>query len=84
MTTVSDVDFEQDVNKYLSSVGEQNEPLLIERKNQKFLLVAFDDLNSTYETLYLMKSEKNRSKLDKSIQQLKNGDVVTYDNLNDL
>ena len=67
-------EFRTSLKKYLDSVEDDNEILIIKRKSGKGTVVlSLDEYNSIMETLYLLSSKKNANRLYESIEQMKSG-----------
>jgi antitoxin YefM len=70
-------EFRTDLKKYLDSVEDNNETLIIKRKSGKgTVLISLDEYNSIMETLHILSSKKNADRLYESIQQMKTGKTV--------
>jgi antitoxin YefM len=70
-------EFRTDLKKYLDSVEDNNETLIIKRKTGKgAVMISLDEYNSIMETMHLLGSKKNADRLYESIQQLKSGKIV--------
>jgi antitoxin YefM len=70
-------EFRMGLKKYLDSVEENNETLIIKRKSGKGTVVlSLDEYNSIMETLHLLSSKKNADRLYESIQQMKSGKTI--------
>ena len=70
-------EFRTGLKKYLDSVEDDNETLIIKRKSGKgTVLISLDEYNSIMETLHLLSSRKNAERLYESIQQVKSGKIV--------
>ncbi|MCA1764496.1 MAG: type II toxin-antitoxin system prevent-host-death family antitoxin [Flavobacteriales bacterium] len=70
-------EFRTGLKKYLDSVEDDNETLIIKRKSGKgTVLISLDEYNSIMETLHLLSSRKNAGRLHESIQQMKSGKTV--------
>ena len=70
-------EFRTDLKKYLDSVEDNNETLIIKRKTGKgAVMISLDEYNSIMETIHLLGSKKNADRLYESIQQLKSGKIV--------
>ncbi|WP_158860519.1 type II toxin-antitoxin system Phd/YefM family antitoxin [Lunatibacter salilacus] len=70
-------EFRMDLKKYLDSVEENNETLIIKRKSGKgTVVISLDEYNSLMETLHLLSSKKNADRLYESIQQMKSGKTI--------
>lgn len=70
-------EFRTDLKKYLDSVEDNNETLIIKRKTGKgAVMISLDEYNSIMETMHLLSSKKNADHLYESMQQLKSGKTV--------
>jgi antitoxin YefM len=70
-------EFRAGLKKYLDSVEEDNETLIIKRKTGKgAVIISLDEYNSIMETLHLLSSKKNADRLYESIQQMKSGKTI--------
>ena len=70
-------EFRTDLKKYLDSVEDNNETLIIKRKTGKgAVMISLDEYNSIMETMHLLSSKKNADRLYESIKQLKSGKTV--------
>ncbi|HSI77327.1 MAG TPA: type II toxin-antitoxin system prevent-host-death family antitoxin [Lunatimonas sp.] len=70
-------EFRMDLKKYLDSVEENNETLIIKRNSGKgTVVISLDEYNSLMETLHLLSSKKNADRLYESIQQMKSGKTI--------
>jgi len=70
-------EFRLGLKKYLDSVEENNETVIIKRKSGKgTVMISLDEYNSLMETLHLLSSKKNADRLYESIQQMKSGKTV--------
>ncbi len=70
-------EFRTELKKYLDSVEDDNETLIIKRKSGKgTVMISLDEYNSIMETLHLLSSRKNAERLYESIQQMKSGKIV--------
>lgn len=70
-------EFRAGLKKYLDSVEDNNETLIIKRKSGKgTVMISLDEYNSIMETLHLLSSKKNADRLYESIQQMKSGKTV--------
>jgi antitoxin YefM len=62
------------MNTYMDMVIQNQNPLIITRKNNKnVVLISADEYNSWVETNYLLSNEPNSKHLSKSIAQHKTG-----------
>ena len=70
-------EFRAELKKYLDSVEDDNETLIIKRQTGKGAVVlSLEEYNSIMETLYLLNSKKNADRLRESIQQAKSGKTI--------
>jgi antitoxin YefM len=70
-------EFRTDLKKYLDSVEDNNETLIIKRKTGKgAVMISLDEYNSIMETMHLLSSKKNADRLYESMQQIKSGKTV--------
>ena len=71
-------EFRNDLKKFLDSVEQNNETLIIKRgKGKGTVMISLDQYNSLMETVHLLSSKANADRLYESIEQMKNGDVVS-------
>ena len=72
-------EFRNGLKKYLDSVEDDNEVLIIKRKSGKgAVMISLDEYNSIMETLHLLSSKKNAERLYESIEQMKAGNTVNH------
>jgi antitoxin YefM len=70
-------EFRTDLKKFLDSVEDNNETLIIKRKTGKgTVLISLEEYNSIMETVHILSSKKNADRLYESIQQMKEGKIV--------
>ena len=71
-TTISD--FRKDIKKYINTVSEDFETLIINRgKDQGVVVISLDEYNSMLATSHELSSKKNQKRLDSAIDKLKKG-----------
>ena len=71
-------EFRTSLKKYLDSVEDDNETLIIKRKSGKgTVVISLSEYNSMMETLHLLSSRKNAEWLRESIDQMETGKTVT-------
>ncbi|MBK8145054.1 MAG: type II toxin-antitoxin system prevent-host-death family antitoxin [Bacteroidetes bacterium] len=71
-TTISD--FRKDIKKYINTVSEDFETLIINRgKDQGVVIISLEEYNSMIATSHEMSSRKNQKRLDSAIDKLKKG-----------
>ena len=77
-TTISD--FRKNINKYLDSVTENFETLIINRgKGTGVVVISIEEYNSLTATQHELSSKKNESRLDSAIEKLKKGSSFQKD-----
>ena len=70
-------EFRVGLKRFLDSVENDNETLIIKRKSGKgTVLISLDEYNAIMETMHLLSSKKNTDRLYESIQQMKAGQTV--------
>ena len=70
-------EFRSELKKYLDSVEDNNETLVVKRKTGKgTVMISLDEYNSIMETMHLLSSKKNADRLYESIEQMKAGKKV--------
>ena len=78
MIAANYTEFRISLKKYLDKVEESNETLIIKRGSGKgTVLISLDEYNSIMETVHLLSSKTNSNRLYESIQQMKEGKVVS-------
>jgi len=76
MNAITYTDLRQNLKTYMDKVIQDNDPLIITRKNKKnVILISVDEYNSLIETNYLLSNEANVEHLKKSITQHKSGKI---------
>ena len=76
MNAVTYTDLRQNLKTYMDKVIQDNDPLIITRKNnENVVLISIDEYNSLTETNYLLSNEANVKHLKKSIAQHKSGKI---------
>jgi antitoxin YefM len=67
-------EFREDLKKYLDSVEQNNETLIIKRsKGNGTVMISLDEYNSLMETVHLLSSKVNADRLYEAIKQIKDG-----------
>ena len=70
-------EFRTRLKKYLDSVEDNNETLIIKRKTGKgTVMISLDEYNSIMETVHLLSSKRNSDRLYESINQIRNGETT--------
>ncbi len=74
MLTATISDFRKDIRKYLDSVTDNFETLIINRgKNNGVVVISLDEYNSLCSTQHELSSKINEIRLDSAIDKLKKG-----------
>ena len=77
MIAANYTEFRKDLKKYLDTVEQNNETLIIKRGVGKgTVLISLDEYNSIMETVHLLQSKANANRLYESINQMKEGKKV--------
>lgn len=77
MMAANFTEFRTSLKKFLDSVVNNNETLIIKRGTGKgAVMMSLDEYNSIMETLHLLNSKANADRLYESIKQMKEGKVV--------
>ena len=80
MIAANYTEFRTGLKKFLDSVEENNETLIIKRGSGKgTVMISLDEYNSIMETVHLLSSKINTDRLYESIQQMKDGKVISND-----
>ena len=77
MDAINYSDLRQNLKKYLDSVFNDHEPLIVTRKNnENVVILSVDDFNALNETQYLLSTKNNSDHLQNSLTQLRSGKGV--------
>ena len=80
MLTTSISDFRKNIKKYLDSVTENFETLIINRgKDTGVVVISLEEYNSLNATQHELSSKSNESRLDSAIEKLKSGSSFEQD-----
>ncbi len=72
-------EFRLQLKKFLDSVEDDNEILIVKRKSGKgSVVISLQEYNSMMETLHLLSSRKNADRIFESIQQMKDGKTIKH------
>ena len=78
MDAINYSDLRQNLKKYLDSVFNDHEPLIVTRKNnENVVILSVDDFNALNETQYLLSTKNNADHLQDSLDQLRSGNGFT-------
>ncbi len=84
MIAANFTEFRTELKKFLDNVENNHETLVIKRKSGKgTVMISLDEYNSIMETVHLLSSKANADRLYESIQQMKKGDTVNHDLIED-
>jgi antitoxin YefM len=84
MIVANFTEFRTSLKKFLDNVENNHETLVIKRKPGKgTVMISLDEYNSIMETVHLLSSKANADRLYESIQQMKKGETVTHDLIED-
>ncbi len=75
-------EFRGNLKKYLDSVEQHNETLIIKR-GKGSVVMSLEEYNSLMEMVHLLSSKANAERLYESIQQIKDGDSVSNNLIED-
>ncbi|MCK9312394.1 MAG: type II toxin-antitoxin system Phd/YefM family antitoxin [Bacteroidales bacterium] len=77
MIAANYTEFRTGLKKFLDSVEENNETLIIKRgTGNGTVMISLDEYNSIMETVHLLSSKNNADRLYESIKQIKEGKKV--------
>ncbi|MDD2611637.1 MAG: type II toxin-antitoxin system Phd/YefM family antitoxin [Bacteroidales bacterium] len=77
MIVANYTEFRTGLKKFLDSVEENNETLIIKRgTGNGTVMISLDEYNSIMETVHLLSSKANADRLYESIKQIKEGKKV--------
>jgi antitoxin YefM len=77
-------EFRGDLKKFLDSVENNNETLIIKRsKGKGAVMISLAEYNSIMETMHLLSSKANADRLYESIEQINAGNTFTKDLIED-
>lgn len=84
MLAANFTEFRTELKKYLDNVENNNETLIIKRNSGKgTVIISLDEYNSIMETVHLLSSKANADRLYESIQQMRDGKVISKDLIED-
>ncbi len=84
MIAANFTEFRTQLKKFLDEVENNHETLIIKRKSGKgTVMISLDEYNSIMETVHLLSSKANADRLYESIQQMRNGETVVRDLIED-
>lgn len=84
MIAVNFTEFRTGLKKFLDNVENNHETLVIKRKSGKgTVLISLEEYNSLMETVHLLSSKANADRLYESIQQMKKGETIKHELIED-
>ncbi len=84
MIAANYTEFRTELKKFLDKVENNHETLVIKRKSGKgTVLISLEEYNSIMETVHLLSSKANADRLYESIQQMKKGETVEHELINE-
>lgn len=70
MEVVNYTEFRQSLKMYLDNVTRNHDTLIVPRSDgESVVIISLDEYNSYQETLHLMKTEKNRTRLTEALKR---------------
>ena len=77
-------EFRANLKMFLDDVEDNNETLIVKRKTGKgTVMISLNEYNSIMETVHLLSSKANSQRLFESIQQIKRGELISKNKLED-
>ena len=84
MIAANFTEFRTELRKFLDKVENNHETLIIKRKSGKgTVMISLEEYNSIMETVHLLSSKANSDRLYESIQQMRKGETVNHDLIED-
>lgn len=78
MIAANFTEFRTKLKNFLDKVEANNETLIIKRGSGKgTVMISLDEYNSIMETVHLLSSKINADRLYESIRQMKEGNIIT-------
>ena len=74
MEVLNFTEFRKELKSSLDKVSNDEDVIVVSRgKNKNVVVISLKEYNSLKETMYLLSSEKNRQRLQESIDEMKRG-----------
>ncbi len=71
--------FRKELKSSLDKVSNNEEVIIVSRgKNKNVVLISLNEYNSLKETMYLLSTEKNRQRLQESINEMEKGQFSSH------
>ncbi len=82
MIAANFTEFRTGLKQFLDNVENNHETLVIKRKSGKgTVMISLDEYNSIMETVHLLSTKANADRLYESIQQMKDGNTISNQDL---
>jgi len=82
MIAANFTEFRTGLKQFLDNVENNHEILVIKRKSGKgTVMISLDEYNSIMETVHLLSTKANADRLYESIQQMKDGNTISNQDL---
>ena len=82
MIAANFTEFRTGLKRFLDNVEDNHETLVIKRKSGKgTVMISLDEYNSIMETVHLLSTKANADRLYESIQQMKDGNTISNQDL---
>ncbi len=82
MIVANFTEFRTELKQFLDNVENNHETLVIKRKSGKgTVVISLDEYNSIMETVHLLSTKANADRLYESIQQMKDGNTISNQDL---
>jgi len=82
MIAANFTEFRTGLKQFLDNVENNHETLIIKRKSGKgTVMISLDEYNSIMETVHLLSTKANADRLYESIQQMKDGNTISNQDL---
>jgi len=80
MQVLNYTDFRKNMKMVLDKTVEDHEVVIISRSNDKdVVLLSLSDYNSWMETMYLLRSERNRTRIAEALERTEKGNFTSRD-----
>lgn len=84
MQVLNYTDFRKNMKSVLDKTVADHETIIISRSDDKdVVLLSLKDYNSWMETMYLLRSERNRTRLLEAIDRTEKSDFLSHDLIED-
>ncbi len=84
MEVLNFTEFRKELKASLDKVSKDEDVIVVSRgKNKNVVVISLNEYNSLKETMYLLSSEKNRKRLQESIDEMKKGKFSSHSLIED-